>query len=145
MKDKRYLLPTALAVVVGITMAVCMVIKTFVPAAVLPPLNIPNMAALSLLALVLDHYLAKGAGRCYVCVAVFSALTFGVLPWLAGFVSLAGMWEPAVVGAVVFTALTFLFTSIQDRISTGPVAKAAPVLSAFGLYLAMQCFAGIIL
>ena len=94
---------------------------------------------------VLDHYLAKGAGRCYVCVAVFSALTFGVLPWLAGFVSLAGMWKPAVVGAVVFTALTFLFTSIQDRISTGPVAKAAPVLSAFGLYLAMQCFAGIIL
>ena len=34
---------------------------------------------------------------------------------------------------------------MMERLSSGPVAKAAPVLSALGLYLAAQCFAGIIL
>ena len=145
MKDKRYMLNTVLAVVVGLALGICMLIRVFLPAAVLPTLNIPNLAALSLITLVLDHYLSKGAGRCYVCVAGFSALTFGLLFWLSGFVSFTEVWKPALVGTVVFTVLTFLFTSIQDRISTGPKARFAPILSAFGLYLAMQCFGGIIL
>ena len=50
-----------------------------------------------------------------------------------------------VIGGVVFTATAWLFTSVQDRLSSGPVCKAAPVVSAFGLYLAAQCFAGILL
>ena len=58
MKEKRYVLNTTLAVVLGITLAVCVVLKVCIPAAVLPPLNIPNMTAISLIALVLDHYLA---------------------------------------------------------------------------------------
>ena len=45
-------------------------------------------------------------------------------------------------GGVVFTVTTWLFTSITDRISTGPEAKAAPVMSAFGLYLAAQALMG---
>lgn len=145
MKDKRYVLNTVLAVVVGVALGTCMVMRALLPAGVLPALNIPNMAALSLLTLLLDHYLAKETRRCYICVALFSALTFGLLPWVAGFAELTELWKNALVGAGVFTLLTFLFTSIQDRISTGPAAKAAPILSAFGLYLAMQCFGGIIL
>lgn len=145
MKDKRYILNTALAVVLGICLAVCMLVRVWIPAAVLPVLNIPNMVAISLIALVLDHYLARNAKRCYGCAAVFSALTFGLLPFASGFYSLSEVWKLALVGGVVFTAVTFLFTSIQDRLSSGPVAKAAPMLSAFGLYLAAQCFAGIIL
>lgn len=145
MKDKRYVLNTVLAVVVGVALGACMVMRALLPAGVLPALNIPNMAALSLLTLLLDHYLAKETRRCYICVALFSALTFGLLPWVAGFAELTELWKNALVGAGVFTLLTFLFTSIQDRISTGPAAKAAPILSAFGLYLAMQCFGGIIL
>jgi hypothetical protein len=145
MKDKRYMLNTTLAVVLGLCLAVCLLLKVWIPAIVLPVLNIPHMAAVSLAALVLDHYLGKGAKRCYPCAAVFAALTFGVLPYAAGFMPLSEIWKPALVGSVVFTALTFLYTSIQDRLSTGPVAKAAPVLSALGLFLACQCFAGIIL
>ena len=145
MKDKRYVLNTALAVVLGICLAVCILIRVWIPAAVLPVLNIPNMVAISLIALVLDHYLARGAKRCYGCAAVFAALTFGLLPFASGFYPLSEAWKLALVGSVVFTAVTFLFTSIQDRLSAGPVAKAAPLLSAFGLYLAAQCFAGIIL
>jgi len=41
--------------------------------------------------------------------------------------------------------MTWLFSSIQDRLSTGPAAKAAPVVSAFGLYLAIQGLMGMFL
>ena len=49
----------------------------------------------------------------------------------------------ALVSMTFFTVLTFLFTSARERLSTGPKAKLAPALTAFGLYLACQCFAGI--
>jgi hypothetical protein len=145
MKDKRYVLNTALAAVLGLCLAVCMLLRTWIPAIVLPTLNIPTMAAVSLIALVVDHYLGKDARRCYLCVVILSILTFGILPYAAGFMPLAAIWKPALIGGAVFTALTFLFTSIQDRLATGPAAKAAPILSAFGLFLACQCFAGMII
>jgi hypothetical protein len=46
---------------------------------------------------------------------------------------------------VVFTLVTWLFSSMTDRLSTGPAAKAAPVFSALGLYLASQVLMGMIL
>jgi len=64
---------------------------------------------------------------------------------VAGFVTLKDALLLAAVGGVVFTAIAWIFSSIQDRLSTGPAAKAAPVLSALGLYLAPQCFAGMLL
>lgn len=145
MKEKRWFLNTALAVVLGIGLLVCIVLRTFAPRMILPALDIPNMALVSLVALVLDHYVSHGAKRCYVCAFVFSALTFGLLPFVAGFVTLKDALLLAAVGGVVFTAIAWIFSSIQDRLSTGPAAKAAPVLSALGLYLAAQCFAGFII
>lgn len=144
MKNNKYVLSTTLAVVVGVALAVCVVLRTVVPAIVLPRLDIPNMVALSLIALYLDHLMTKDTKRCWICVAVFSALTFGLLPYAASFV---GVWDAlklAGIGCVVFTVTTLLYTSILNRIASGPVAKAAPVLSALGLYLASQCFVGIL-
>ena len=91
----------------------------------------------------LDHYLAKGAKRCYVCIPLFAALSFGILPWAAGMVAVKYLLGLALTGAVVFTVCTFVFTSIQDRLSSGPAAKLAPIMSAFGIWLAVQAFAGI--
>ena len=145
MKKNTYFLNTALAVVLGCALLAAVLVRTFAPIIIIPPLNIPNMVLLSLAALLADHYLSGGAKRCYICIPVLSALTFGLLPFAACFV---GVWDAlklGVVGGVVFTVVTALFTSIQDRLSSGPDCKAAPVLSAFGLYLAAQCFAGIIL
>ena len=143
MKNNKYFLNTALVAVMGIALVACVLLRTFIPAIILPRLSISNMVALSLIALLLDHYIAKGAKRCWWCVPVFGLLTFGVLPYAA---SLADLWTAlklAGVGCVTFTATTWLFTSIQNRLASGPVAKAAPALSALGLYLASQCFAGI--
>ena len=144
MKENKYFLNTALAGVLLIACGAAVLVRTFQPAAVIPALDIPNMAAISLLALLVDHYVAKNAKRCYICIPVFSALTFGLLPFTAGFASGVEAMKLGIVGMAVFTAMTWLFTSVQDRLSTGPAAKAAPLLSAVGIYLAMQCFAGLL-
>ena len=107
-------------------------------------LNIPNMVALSVIALLVEHFLTKGNPRCYICIPVFGALTFGLLPLCAGFAAPPEALKLAILGGVVFTATTWIYTSLQDRLSTGPMAKLAPLFSALGLYLAVQCFAGLI-
>ena len=145
MKNNKYLLNTLLAVVVLLTAGTMMVLRTIQPAVILPKVNIPNMVLLSLVALLADHYLAPKASRCYICIPVLAAVTFGLLPFVAGIITAGEIWKVALVGAVVFTATTFLFTSMADRLSSGPKAHAAAFLSAFGLYLAAQCFAGMIL
>lgn len=143
MKNREHLLNTLLAAVLGTALLVCVLLRTFFPAVILPKLDIPNMVLITLVALVADHYFARGAKRCYVCVAVLSALTFGLLPLAAGFAGGMEALRLALVGGITATVTVWLYGSVQERLSTGPAAKAAPILSALGLYLAFQCFAGI--
>ena len=145
MKKNTYILNTILAAVLGAALLACVFVRTFAPRIILPELDISNLVLISLVALVLDHYLAPNADRCYICVSVFSAITFGLLPFAAAFVGAMEALKLAVAGGVVFTVMTWLFSSVQDRLSTGPAAKAAPVVSAFGLYLAVQGLMGMIL
>ena len=125
--------------------AIALLVRVWMPAAIIPQLNIPNMVALSVIALLIEHLLTRGNPRCYICIPVFGAIVFGVLPLMAGFACQHTFWKFGLVGAVVFTATTFLFTSATDRLLTGPKAKAAMVVTAIGIWLASQCFAGIIL
>ena len=143
MKNKTYTLSTLLSVVLGTVLLAMMLLRAFAPNIILPIFDIPMLTAISLAALVLDHYLAKGAKRCYVCVAVFAALSFGVLPMVAGLVQVENAMGLMVNGCVIFTVTTFVFTSIQDRLSSGPAARLAPIMSALGIWLAVQAFAGI--
>ena len=145
MKNKTYFLSSMLAVVLGAALAVAVIIRTVSPAVIIPALDIPTMVLLSLTALLLDHYLAPGAKRCYICVPLFAALSFGLLPYAAAFTTPVESLKLAVVGGCVFTATTWLFTSMLDRISSGPKAKAAPIVSALGLWLAVHAFTAIIL
>lgn len=142
---KTYVLNTILAVVVGIALTAIILVHTFLPNFVIPKVSIPNLTLLSLIALVLDHYIARGADRCYICIPVFAVITFGLLPFCAGYIPAAEIWKLAIGGGAVFTITTFLFTSVQDRLSSGPACKAAPVISALGLYFAAQCLTGILL
>ena len=145
MKKNTYTLNTILAALLGAILLVCVLVRTFAPRIILPELDIPMLTLISLAALVLDHYLAPDAERCYLCIPVFSAITFGLLPFAACFVSGMEAVKLAAVGALVFTATTWLFTTIQDRLSSGPAAKASAFFSAVSLYMAAQCFMGILL
>ena len=140
--NKTYALNTILAVVLGVFLLACIVARAVCPAIILPNLDIPMLVLLSLVALVLDHYLVKDAKRCYICIPVFSSVTFGLLPCAAYMATAMEALKLGVLGCVVFTVTTALFTSIQDRLSSGPAAKASAFFSAVSLYMAAQCFAG---
>ena len=143
MKNKTYTLNTVLTAVLTAVLAVMVVLRTVSPQLILMQFDIVSITGISLAALVLDHYLAPNAKRCYVCIPIFAALSFGILPFAAGMVAVKYLLGLALTGAVVFTVCTFVFTSIQDRLSSGPAAKLAPVMSALGIWLAVQAFAGI--
>ena len=139
---KKHLLNVILAGVLSAALVVLVVCRALCPVLVLPGFGVPNLVLICLIALVLEHYLVRCESRCYICVAVFSFLSFWLLPWAAAFTGGLQALLVGVKGAVVFTVTTFLFSSAQDRISTGPSAKAAPVAAAAGLYLASQCLMG---
>lgn len=144
MKNKTFFLNTALAVIVGILLLAAILVRVFAPVVMEPAVDIPDLVLISLAALLADHYLAAGAERCYGCILILAFFTFGLLPWAAGVVSGIGVLKMAAVGGVVFTVVTWLFSSMQERMTSGPEAKAAPVVCAVGLYLASLGFVGIL-
>ena len=79
------------------------------------------------------------------CIPLLAAVTFGALPLMAGFACEHTFWKIGFIGGVVFGVTTWMFTAMMDRLLSGPKAKAAPVMGALCLYLAAQCFAGILL
>ena len=145
MKNNKYFLNTLLVAVLFLVMAVYMVLRAVQPPVILLPLNIPNMALISVVVLLLEFYLAPGNDRCYICIPLLAVLTFGILPLMAGFACQHTFWKIGLVGGVVFTVSTWVFTSMTQRLQTGPRAKLAPVIGALCIYLASQCFAGMIL
>ena len=145
MKNRTYMLNTFLAIVLGIYLLIAVIVRAFCPQIIMPKADIPGIVLISLIALVLDHYLVPDAKRCYICIPVFSAVAFGLLPYAAAFVAPMAALKLAVSGCVVFTVTTWLFTTIQERLSSGPAAKASAFFSAVSLYMASQCFMGMIL
>ena len=145
MKKNKYILNAALAAVLFVVLAAVIILRTVIPAVVLPPLDIPGMVLISVAALLIDRYAAKNAPRCYICIPLFAFITFGLMTYAAGYAGGMDALKIAVVGCAVFTVTTFLYTSISERLASGPASPLAPVMSAFGLYLAAQCFAGIII
>ena len=143
MKDKKYTLSTVLIAVLAAVLAVMVVLRAVSPQLILMEFDIVSITGICLVALVLDHYLAPGAKRCWICIPLFAALSFGVLPAAAGMVALKHVPGLALTGCVIFTAAAWAVTSIQARLSSGPAAKAAPIMSALGIWLAVQAFAGI--
>ena len=102
MKKNTYILNTILAAVLGLSLLVCVFVRAFAPNIILPPLNVPNMVLISLVALIADHYMAPGAKRCWVCIPVLGAVSFGLLPWAACFVGALDALKLALVGGAVF-------------------------------------------
>ena len=143
MKNKTYTLSTVLTAVLAAVLTAMVILRAVSPQLILMQFDIVSITGICLIALVLDHYVAPGAKRCWICIPVFAALSFGILPVAAGMVALKDALGLALSGCVIFTLCTFVFTSIQDRLSSGPAARLAPVMSALGIWLAVQAFANI--
>lgn len=138
-KKNLYLLP----IVLTVFLAACAVVRTLIPMAVLPELDIPNVVLLSLAALLPEHTFAAESRNNILVTLLLSALTFGLLPYVSGFPWMDCL-RLAAAGGITYTVTAWLFGEMMERLSTGPAAKAAPVFSALGLYLAAQCFAGML-
>lgn len=145
MKNKSYLLNMVLTAGLCALLLVCVLVKTFLPGVILPALDIPGITLISLAVLLLDHFCAPGARRNYLLIFLFSAISFAVLPLAAGMTGAGEWWKLALAGGVIFTGTTRVFESVTGRIASGNGSKTALILTALGIYLAVQCFTGIFL
>ena len=145
MKKNPFVLNILLTAVLFGAMAVCMVVRALYPAVNLPSLDIPNMVLLSLIALLLHHLLGGEEVTCWACSAVLAVAAFALLPLMAGFACWHTFWEYGLVGGTVFTVTGLLFSSVRQRIASGVEARGALVATAFGIYLAAQAFAAMVL
>ena len=143
MKDKTYVLNLILALLWTALLATFLLCRTFFPANILPPMDVPLLLGTSLAALLLEHYFASGAQRSWAAMAGLAALTFGLLPLCAGAADGLMALKLAAIGGLTFVISAILFDSMLCRLSSGPSTKAAPVIAAFGLFLAGQCFTSI--
>ena len=86
MKAVTYKLNTILAALVGVICLAFVLIRTFMPQAILPLVDIPNLAAVCAAALVIECYLGRKQvpKRNWALTAVLAFLTFWLLPWVAG-------------------------------------------------------------
>ena len=144
MKNRTTILNTTLAAVLGVTLLASIVGKMMCPQLILPQINIPYLAAVSLVALVITSFVNTEEG-CIYCQIVLAALTFGLLPMVAGMVSSTVVVKLALCGGIVFGALDLMVNAMTKRIAMAGICKCAVIPSAFVMYLACQCFAGIIL
>lgn len=144
MNKKHDLLGISLASLTGAALLIAMLLRAFWPRFILPNFDASILLILSLISLVLDFYLTKEKHRVYWTVPLYGAIIFGLFPWLACFVMPLDALKLAVMGAVVLTVSTLAFDSIVNRLSSGPIAKIAPLISAFGLYLSAHALLTII-
>ena len=140
-----YMRNMLLAVLLTTALTVMLLAQTFAPAGILPPCNVPNLIGLCALVLLLDSWLNPAAGGSYFWSAALAFLTFFLLVWASGLQLDAPVWKIALVGAAVFGGMDWLFRSIRERIRSGQCGNAALAVTALGLILAGQSFAGIIL
>ena len=143
MEKKNFVLNVLLAVVLGAGLLVGMVWKAFQPNVVLADLELPAIAALILIALVIE-YLFKGTQkRAWAVQILLAAITFAVIPFAAGYAG-AGI-RLILCGTAMFAALTFIFDSVAERVNVTCDCKCAMIPTAFVMYLACQCLMGMIL
>ena len=146
MRKNAYLGNILLAAVTAIAMLAAVLCRAFAPAAILPVLNIPNLLALCVIALVPEHYLARpDKAPCIACAALLAAAVFALLPLAAGLVAADDLFLTARLGGVTYAAAKWLFDSVAQRLTSGPAGKAAAAVTGMGMILAGQAFAGMLL
>lgn len=143
MKKNTMILNILLAAVLSIGLLTGMVWRTFQPNVVLPKLDLPAMAALILFSLLLEYFLTGTKKRIWGLQILLAAVTFWLLPTAAGLktVGIVTMF----CGTAAFTILTILFDWTAERVELSGNGKGAMAASTFGIYLACQCFMGMIL
>ena len=144
MRKSPFFVNVLLCGLLGSALLCTVAARAFAPEAILPKLNIPALTALSLLALLLRHYLTPLSPRRYGAGGLWSGATFALLPWVSAYLPLGDALRTGAVGGLVFTVTAWLFAAIERRLADTDASPTAPAICAFGLYLASQGFMGIL-
>ena len=142
MEKKSFVLNVLLAVVLGAGLLVGILWSAFQPNVVLADLELTSIAALVLIALLIEYFWIGTQKRVWAVMIILAAITFAVLPLAAGYAG-AGLGL-TLCGTAVFAALTWIFDSVAERMEVTS-GKGAMVPTAFVLYLACQCFMGMVI
>lgn len=145
MKKKSCLRNVALTGVLGVYLLVCVLVKSLFPGVILPELDIPHITLISLVTLLTAYYFTPDSKWNYSLIFVFSAVSYAVLPAAAGITGAGEWWKLALAGGALFTGIAWIFDSVAGRITSGNGSKVSMVITSVGIFLAVQCFCGIIL
>ena len=140
MKNNKYLLSVLLVLTLFVSLLTLIIIHTFFPMAILPKFDLSSIMLISLIALLINHYI--NTEKSSLLVILFAFIAFGLLPYASGFVTIVDALILALKGGITFTITMFVFNSIQEHISDEKNI-ATPIITAVMLYLAVQCLMGI--
>ena len=144
MKKNPYFINILLVAVTFLAYLVGMLVQTFSPATILPRIGIPFLVILSLIALVIEHYLVGEKQRERIGAIVLAGATFTALPICAGWEIGMPIWKLFAAGAIVFGVVDMFYEGIGEKMSSGPHGKFSPIANAVLLFLASQCFQGLL-
>ena len=131
MKNNKFLLPILLIGVLFIALLAGMLVQIFLPAAILPPLNIPKMVLLSLLADKSGKQIVKQVVAWILAAAAKFAALYAIVVWLICGVMAESLLASGAMKAPMLTALpaTFSWPQLITALVGGAIALAiTPVL-----------------
>lgn len=142
MKKNAYLVNLMHVAAVFLYCAVCLLIRAFAPAVILPRWDFSVLMILSLLPLVITRYLDADASGNWIAMILLGGVTFTVLPLCAGLTFDTPAWKLLLLGTAVFGVTKFLYSCTEKCTAKGCLRHISPVVNALLLFLAGQCIEG---
>lgn len=135
MKKNPFFVNVLLVILTGLVCLAELLIRMLSPATLLPRFDLPMLAAISLLALVLETYIGLSEKRYWAPVILLGGVTLTALPLCAGIALSQPIWAAFLAGCAVFGVLCLLFTGCRERMT----GRLAPLACGVILFLACQC------
>ena len=144
MRKNQYLINVLHMMIVGFFCLMAIFIKTFFPYVLIPKISIPLLVLFSLIPMVLAYYMKAEGERNLLITAVLAGLTYAMFPFCSGLDTEISFVSLFLIGTIVFWLTDLCYESLEERMRTGPHYVSTPVANAFAIYLASQCFHGLL-
>ena len=144
MMKQRYLKSIIYIGIITIASLVALVSNSFFPDIMFPSISIPMFVLFAALAQMLAYYLKIDDEGCPFVSALFASIASVVLPLLARFDLRHSAWIMLLVSYAVYLAIDFIYSSMADRMKSGPKAILAPAVNCLLLFLASEAFMGLL-
>ena len=144
MRKNPYFINVLHGAFVGIICLIRLLLEAFSPAVVLPRIDIPFLVILSVIPMTLEYYLVSERNREPFLSIILAGETVALLPYCGGWSINMPIWKLFFAGAAVFGITDLFYAGIGERMSSCPNSKISPAVNAFILFLASQCFQGLL-